>query len=219
MKDILNLAQAVAAAHTTGQLTDGRLLSPTEYQDYTATGKDCSSDSEVPWVLHGVITPEWVSRVSISPAPHVARRVEVSLVEGEEHICFLLIVHHLSPLQHRLVMPLVGESVTAFLQSAHEVPPLLVSGTPIQNVSPMRLESQEGLWHEALARSQTSMDDPTNVLNQLMRFSIQLLGGERIGHIQSGDPTQMVVSAIPPPEAVAWLEHQLGTTKQGPTHH
>ncbi len=219
MKDILNLAQAVAAAHTTGQLTDGRLLSPAEYCGTTAASNSDIPGSGMPWVLNGVITPRWLSRLSHFSSPPAGRQVEVSVVEGEEHPAFLLVVQHLQGFQHRLVLPLVGESVSAFLRAALEVPPLLVSGTEGHAVPPIRLESRTGLWHEALALTQPNINTPVNALNQLMRFSMQMLNGERVGRVQPGAVGQMVVSPVPPPEAEAWLEQQLGSTGHGPTPH
>lgn len=219
MKDILNLAQAVAAAHTTGQLTDGRLLSPAEYCGTTAAGNSDIPGSGAPWVLNGVITPRWLSRLSHFSTPLAGRQVEVSVIEGEERLAFLLVVRHLHAFEHRLVMPLVGESVSAFLRAAPEVPPLIVLGTEGDTASSIRLEVRAGLWREALALTQPDINTPVNALNQLMRFSMQMLAGERIGSVQPGVPKKMVVSPVPPPEAEAWLEQQLGQIGHGPAPH
>lgn len=215
MKDILNLAQAVAAAHKSGQLTDGRLLSPAEYRGTMAMSNGDSSDRITPWVLHGVITPSWLSRLSPSSAPPAVRQVEVSVVEGEERLAFLLVVHHLQAFEHRLLLPLLGEVVSAFLGAAQEVPPLLVSGKEGQDLPAIRLDSQAGLWREALALSRSDMGNPVNAMNQLMRFAMQMLNGKRVGRVHPGSPNQMVVSAVPPPEAEAWLEQQLMPTGRG----
>lgn len=219
MKDILNLAQAVAAAHKSGQLTDGRLLSPAEYLETTAASSHDMPDSSTPWVLHGVITPGWLHRLSPPSAPPAERQVEVSVVEGEERLAFLLVVQHLHAFEHRLVMPLVGESVSAFLRAAPEVPPLLVSGTEEQDLPAIRLESRTELWREALALSRSDMDTPVDTMNQLMRFAMQMLNGKSVGRMQPGVPKKMVVSPVPPPEAEAWLEQQLGQIGHGPAPH
>lgn len=219
MKDILNLAQAVATAHASGQLTDGRLLSPAEYRGTKAASNDDIPDDSSPWVLHGVVTPRWLHRLSPSSTPPAERQVEVSVFEGEERLGFLLVVQHLRAFEHRLVMPLVGVSVSAFLRAALDVPPLLVLGTEGDTASSIQLEIRAGLWHEALALTQPSISTPANALNQLMRFSMQMLGGERIGSVQPGAPRKMVVSPVPPPEAEAWLEQQLGQIGRGPAPH
>lgn len=219
MKDILNLAQAVAAAHASGQLTDGRLLSPAEYFETTAASNHDIPDSSTPWVLHGVITPGWLSRLPLSLAPVIERQIEVSVVEGEERLAFLLVVHHLRTFEHRLLLPLLGESVSAFLRAAIDVSPLLVSGTEELTVSSIRLESRAGLWHEALALTRSDINTPVNALNQLMRLAIQMLNGERVGRVQPSAPKKMVVSPVPPPEADAWLEQQLRQIGHGPAPH
>lgn len=219
MKDILNLAQAVAAAHTTGQLTDGRLLSPTEYHGTSAIGNGDTPEKSTPWVLQGAITPRWLSRLPLSLAAAAERQIEVSVTEGEEHLAFLLVVQHLQAFEHRLVLPLLGKSVSAFLRAALEVPPLLVLGTERHTASSIRLEVRAGLWREALALTQPNINTPVNALNQLMRFSMQMLAGERIGSVQPGVPKKMVVSPVPPPEAEAWLEQQLGQIGHGPAPH
>lgn len=219
MKDILNLAQAVAAAHKSGQLTDGRLLSPAEYRGTTVASNHDTPDSGTPWVLHGVITPRWLHRLSPPSAPPAERQVEVSVVEGEERLAFLLVVQHLQAFEHRLLMPLLGESVSAFLRAALDVPPLLLLGTKGDTASSILLEIRAGLWHEALALTQSGISTPANALNQLMRFSMHMLEGERIGSVQPGAPRKMVVSPVPPPEAEAWLEQQLGRIGHGPAPH
>jgi hypothetical protein len=219
MKDILNLAQAVAAANATGQLTDGHLLSPAEYRGATVAGNSDNQDRSTPWVLYGVITPRWLSRLSPFSAPAAGRPIVVSVVEGEEGLAFLLVVHHLQAFEHRLLLPLLGESVSAFLRAAQEVPPLLVSGKEGQDLPAIRLDCQTGLWREALALSQSDLGNPVNAMNQLMRIAMQMLNGKRVGRVQPGNPNQTVVSAVPPPEAEAWLEQQLMPTGRGSARH
>jgi hypothetical protein len=186
----------IAAALKAGNLTQGHLWSPREL------GRAMGNLEERSWCVSARVSPLLLSLLLFSEEDFQTRSDVFRVASGQS---FWVIARQLDALQHRILLPLAGDSIRTLVESMaeSELRFFYTDGEHERGVaSTMRVAPA---LQTVLRASLAVLDDAPALIRHLSLATTQLLeprGFQAVGGMQA--PSEVLLTGVATPEMAPW---------------
>ncbi|MDR3452867.1 MAG: hypothetical protein P4L96_08695 [Rhodoferax sp.] len=193
---------AILTARQQGLLTQGELYAPGDFGLPLADIPTAELDG---WWLSGTVPTSMFLRLLGSKSADADTALHrLDLGSGR---CFLVVAQQRDAWQHRLVLPLVGQTVAKMLQSfRREGPRLCYQDVFTGQVAAFHLADRDALVEATAGRGRT-FEDPQTIFDEFFAVTAFMLRADAIPTAPGlKAPVHICVSALQPPELAAWSQ-------------
>ena len=184
-----------------GRLTEGDLWTPPQVGAFTG------NLSETAWVLSAKVTTKFLAAIRRG-GESVGMTSQIFDLGGPHR--FWVVAHQIERVQHRLLLPLVGDTVQAFVRAtgSHNVKLYFSAGGLVEDsvAKSVQLSAEH---RQALRRDHTPLHDPLALTQEILILTVQLLMSQAISPPSGMElPVDVFLTAVSPPELADWAARE-----------